>query len=238
MKNFDDVFGLAFKDYMNGKSDATIIVKLDVAEDETLPAEYFFRDANRMPLEEQKALDMCHGSILDAGAGAGSHSLELMKRGYEVLPLDISEGAVEIMKSRGLNNAICADIFEYQQKKFDTILFLMNGIGMAKNLKGLGSLLKKVKMLLNPDGQILLDSTDLIYLFRDEDGSFLINLAGKYYGEVRYRLSYNGCHQKPFQWLYVDFGTLSDIADKSGFEAEMLMEGEQFHYLAGLTHKK
>lgn len=235
MSEYYDVFGLAFRDYLNGVSDATINVKLDIAEDETLAAEYFFREAEKMPLLEQKALEMCFGSVLDAGAGAGSHSLELKKRGIDVLPLDISQGAVDIMKSRGLENALCADIFEYDEQQFDTILFLMNGIGMAKNLKGLKKLLLSVRKLLKPQGQILLDSSDLIYLFREEDGSYLINLNANYYGEVRYRLSYKGQRQKPFYWLYVDFFNLSDIAEEVGFVAEKVMDGENHHYLARLT---
>lgn len=220
---------------MGGDIQASIQVHLDVSEPDDLPVSYFFRSYDEMPLWERVALDSCRGRILDAGAGAGSHALELQSRGLEVVALDLSPGAVEIMKARGIKNAVCQDFFAYKDTNFDTILFLMNGAGMAASLEGLQRLFRRARKFLNPGGQILVESTDLIYLFEDEDGSYSIPIGAHYYGEVVYQLEYKGRKGKPFHWLFVDPDNLTDAAEKEGFLVEFLYLGEDHNYVAKLV---
>ena len=230
-----DIFGQAFRDYVNGDTGAAIKVHLDITEPEELPVSYFFRTYHAMPRWEQIALDSCVGLILDAGAGAGAHALALQERGYDVVAIDLSPGAVEIMKERGVKNALCIDFFQFAEKGFDTLLFLMNGAGMAGKLSGLEKLFNHARKLLNPGGQILLESTDLIYLFEEEDGSYLLPMRENYYGEVTYKLEYKGRKGRPFPWLFVDFDNLAEAAQKAGFTFELLFLGETHNYLARLA---
>ncbi len=232
-----DIFGLAFKDYLAGKRDGKIAVCTELAgfaELDELPVSYFFRDFRLMPEWEQLALDHCRGVVLDVGAGAGAHALEFQRRGLDVYAIDISPGAVEIMRERGVRQAFCSDIMKVSGLKFNTILFLMNGIGMAKDLDGLKALLLHAAGLLVPGGVVLLESTDIIYMFKEEDGSILIPLGEKYYGEITYRLSYNENKGEPFPWLFVDFDNLQGIAGECGFSTEILYRGENHNYLAAL----
>jgi len=171
---------------------------------------------------------------LDIGAGSGSHSLILKERGIDVTSLDIKPGFVKIMQERGLNNTIQSDILNYKHGGYDTLLMLMNGIGFTKNFKGLSAFLKQAKGLLNKGGQLIFDSSDLLYLYQNDDGSYLINLNDNYYGEVEYVVEYNGLKGEPFEWLYIDFGNLSLIAEESGFKCELLMEDDHYNYLARL----
>jgi 2-polyprenyl-3-methyl-5-hydroxy-6-metoxy-1,4-benzoquinol methylase len=190
-----------------------------------------------MPLIEQKALELSYGKILDVGCGAGSHSLFLQnQKKLNVIGLDNSAGAVRSSKERGLIETVHQSIFDYQTKTFDTILMLMNGIGICGRLEKLEVLLKKLKRILNPDGQILLDSSDLIYLFDETTAGEKIISAESYYGELEYGIKYQD-QIETFPWLYVGFDLLSHAAKSTGLAIELILEGENWDYLARLTRE-
>jgi len=227
-----DIFGLAMQDYLKGERGNIINVETNLTEEEELPVDYLFRTEAELPEWETLALSLCKGKILDVGAGAGCHSLILQQKGFDVKAIDIAPIAVECMNKQGIN----ADLQDYYEEtgKYDTILFLMNGIGLALTIDGLTKVFDHAKTLLNPSGQILLESSDIIYMFEEEDGSFLIDINGAYYGEMEYTLSYKTFIGEPFPWLYVDYQLMSDKAQESGFQVEFLYQGEDFNYLARL----
>ncbi len=232
-----DIFGLAFRDYLDGKKYEELTVKIDLFDDEKLPVSYFFRPFDEMPDWEKMVLNECHGKILDVGAGAGSHALYLQDKGLDVMAIDISPGGVECMKERGVKKAFEQDFFSLAHEKYDTIIFLMNGAGMAQKLHRLQDMLKKAASLLADDGSVFIESTDLLYMYKDEDGSAMINLAGNYYGEVMYELEYKQWKGEPFPWLFVDYENLSYIADLAALNCEMFYQGETDNYIARLWHK-
>lgn len=220
--------------YYLGDKDATIKITSNKADDEIVPIAYFFRELDEMPQIEKVALDLCRGEILDIGAGSGCHSLELDERGFSVGLLEIRKGLVDLLSDRGIKNVYSGDIFKFADKQFDTLLLLMNGIGLVQDLNGLDKFLAHSKSLLNPGGQILLDSSDLMYLYQDDDGSIKINLNDAYYGEVQYKFVYKNLSGKFFKWLYVDFSTLEAYAEKNKFNCELIYEDEHYNYLARL----
>ena len=230
-----DPMGAAIADYFaKGKSAKLRVLSSQFEEDE-IPTEQLVRTYDEMPELEQKALQLAKGKILDCGAGSGCHALALQEMGKDVEAIDISPLSVEVMKKRGVKEAYCVNLFdENYLQKFDTILMLMNGSGIIGKLENMGAFFTKMKQLLNPGGCIYMDSSDLRYLFEDEDGSFLIDLAAGYYGEIDFRMQYKQIKGEPFDWLYVDFQTLSYYANENGFKAEMVKEGEHYDYLACL----
>ncbi len=230
-----DIFGLAFADYLDGARNGIIEVHTDISEAEELPVAYFFRAYNNMPEWEKMVLDACKGPVLDVGAGAGSHSLELQSRGLDVTAIDLSAGAVKTMLDRGVSNALCQDFFTFAQGEFRSILLLMNGAGMAGSLSGLGNLLIHARKLLAADGTIYLESSDLLYLFEEEDGSALIPFGDKYYGEIQYQLVYKKTRGFPFPWLFVDSDNLEAIAHGAGLKTRILFRSENHNYMAALT---
>lgn len=230
-----DIFGSALIDFHNGNYSEDIVTYSSLGDKDTIPLPYLFRKYNAMPIIEQKALDLCRGTVLDAGCGAGSHSLYLQSKGLNVTALDNSEGAVITSKSRGVYNVIHSDIYHYSGTKFDTILLLMNGIGLAGQLNELSRLLMHLKVLLKPGGQILLDSSDIIYMFdEDEDGGYWVPDNGKYYGEVEFTLEYKRLKSDPFYWLYVDYKSLEQVAGQQNLSCELVYEGTHYDYLARL----
>lgn len=231
-----DSLGKGLQSYYNGNSQAKFSVYSDIADTERWPISIFFRKFENMPKNEQIALSDCVGRILDIGAGAGSHSLWLQERNHKVTAIDISEGAIDVMKKRGVQDVRKVDFFDFKDEKYDTLLLLMNGIGIVQTIDRLPLFFQKAKDLLNDKGFILLDSSNLIYLFLEEDGSAMINLnSDKYYGEVEYRMDYCNCHGKPFKWVFVDYDLLSQAAEENGFKCEMIYEDDHYLYLAKLT---
>ena len=230
-----DPMGTAIADfYKNGRAAKLRVLSSQFEEDE-IPVAQLFRTFDEMPPLEQEALRLANGKILDCGAGSGCHALALQDMGKDVEAIDISPRSVEVMQQRGVKHAYCINLFDDNfLTKYDTILMLMNGSGIIGKLENMGMFFAKMKQLLNPGGCIYMDSSDLRYLFEDEDGSFLIDLAGGYYGEIDFRMQYKQVKGAPFDWLYVDFQTLSYYASENGFKAELVKEGEHYDYLACL----
>ena len=233
-----DPMGAAIADYFKRhKADRLRVFSSQFDEDE-IPVEELFRTEKQMPLLERTALQMATGRILDVGAGSGCHSLALQEAGKEVHAIDISPLSVEVMKQRGVRSVSQTNLFnEHFADEYDTILMLMNGSGIIGKLENMPDFFLRMKQLLRPGGCILMDSSDLRYLFEDEDGSFLIDLAGDYYGEIDFRMQYKNIKGDRFDWLYVDFQTLSLYAAEYGFEAELIKEGKHYDYLACLRMK-
>ena len=229
-----DPFERAFFDYLNGDESATLIVHNSKGDDEVMQVSYFFRDYDEMPILEKMALEACYGHVLDIGAGSGCHSLCLREKGMDVTAIDIRPGFVDVMKKRGLKKVIHGDVQLLKKGRYDTLLMLMNGIGFTRNFEGLSAFLGDARSLLNPGGQIILDSSDLLYLYQEEDGTIMIDLNENYYGEVEYQVEYQGVKGVPFKWLFVDFENLAFLADQAGFKSELLHEDEHFNYLARL----
>lgn len=263
-----DPMGAAILDYqIKGKAGKLCVLSSMFEEDE-MPVKHLFRSFKEMPKLEQKALQLAQGNVLDVGAGAGCHALALQTRMQEatsddkknkqqitgVKAIDISPLSCEAMKKRGVKDVECINLFDTHltnekatdhENGFDSILLLMNGTGIAGKIANLPALFQRLKALLNTDGQILIDSSDLKYIYENEDGSLDINLNGAYYGEVDYQMVYDGIKDKhtknspvkgdPFDWLYVDFHLLKSIAETCGLHCELVMVGEHYDYLARIT---
>ena len=228
-----DPIGAAILDYAATKKPNDIIVGSDICEDDIIPIEVLFRKYDEMPELEQVAIEKSKGKVLDVGAGTGVHSLELQDRGIEVFPIDVSEGAVTYMKKAGLNPRKI-DFFDLKNEKYDTILMMMNGIGIAGKLSNLEHTLQHAKSLLNDGGKILCDSSDIKYLYEDEDGSLWVDLNSEYYGNFRFQMKYKQEKGPWFDWLYVDFENLFTAANNVGLKAKRIFEGDD-HYLAEIT---
>ena len=229
-----DLFGQALLDFQKGAFTEDIMTSTNISDDDTLPISYLFRNFKEMPKLEQKALKLAKGHVLDVGCGAGSHSLYLQEKGFQLKSIDISEGAIEVCKLRGVKNAEVKNILD-ETETYDTILLLMNGTGIFQELSQLSKYLKHLKSLLHLNGQILIDSSDIKYMYEDEDGGFWIDAHANYYGELDYYLSYKGNKQTPIKWWYLDFETLQLACETVGLQCELILEGDHFDYLAKLS---
>lgn len=232
MSSKNDPFGQAILDFAQSGKSKEIVVASDLCEDDVIDSAYLFRTWKELPQIEKMAINRCEGTVLDIGAGAGSHAKILKEKGFEVAALEPSPGAVVHMQSVGILT-IQDTIQNYNEQTYDTLLLLMNGLGLAGKLENLESFLVHLKTVLNPGGRIICDSTDIIYLYEDEDGSLWVDLNAEYYGNFKFQMTYNDHQTEWFDWLYIDFERLKNTAEKIGFSIELLFEKDN-HYLVEL----
>ncbi|HWV71072.1 MAG TPA: class I SAM-dependent methyltransferase [Pseudosphingobacterium sp.] len=225
-----DIFGEALQDYFEKRIQSPLILHNNYGEDEDMPLDIFFRDPEDFPELEFIALALCDGKVLDVGAGAGSHSLYLQEKGFDVTALELSPQACNIMKNRGVKKVLNCNIFDYTGEKYDTLLFLMNGIGLAENIEGLEKLLNQCKKIIKKGGQLIFDSSNIAYLY--EEG---LSLPSHYYGEVIFQYEYKSEQGAQFGWLYIDQKTLTKIAQQDGWVVQILYEDENDQYLVRLS---
>lgn len=232
----EDPMGAAIRDYFRQGKSAQLKVLSSLFDDDEMPVAHLFRSYHEMPPLEQRALNEARGKVLDVGAGAGCHALALQERGLDVTAVDISPLSCETMKERGVANVECVNIFNQRfQERFDTLLLLMNGTGIAGKLSRLPQLLSRLKQLMNPGAQILIDSSDLRYVYEDEDGVLDVGLDGAYYGEVDYQMTYQNIKGKRFDWLYADSVVLAECCRQCGLKCEILAQGNHYDYLARIV---
>lgn len=234
-----DPMGAAIADFYKNGVAGRLRVFSSLFDEDEIPVEHLFREEDGMGSLELKALELSKGRILDVGAGAGCHALALQDRGLGVTAIDVSPLSVEVMTKSGVEDARLVNFYDEValSEKFDTILMLMNGSGIIGKVANVLQFFARIDQLLAESGQVLMDSSDLIYLFEDEDGGVDIDLAGDYYGEVDFMMQYKNIKGETFDWLYIDFATLAFHAAENGFEAELVMQGEHYDYLARLTRK-
>lgn len=231
-----DPMGSAISDYYKNGRAAHLRVLSSMFEEDEMPIAHLFRSEQEMPQLEKRALTLVRGRVLDVGAGAGCHALALQEHGFEVKAIDVSSLSCDVMKARGIEDVECVNLFDTQlQSKFDTILLLMNGTGIAGKLSRLPLLLNRLKELMAEGAQILIDSSDLKYIYENEDGSMDIDLGGNYYGEVDYQMVYKNVKGDSFDWLYVDPTLLTASCKQCGLKCEIIEEGGHYDYLARIT---
>ncbi len=229
--------GLALKAYFEGNREARLTVRRDDGVEYALPVGHFFRAPAEFTPLENAALERCRGRVLDIGAGSGLHTLALQERGLSVTALEISPEAVAVMTARSVRDARCADIFQFQERPFDTLLMLGHGVGIAGTLAGLDRFLDRARRLLAPGGRLLLDSTDVRHT---DDPRHLAyheanRKAGRYVGEIRIQLEFAGQSGPYCGWLHVDPETLAERAARAGWSCEVVVDEPAWGYLACLA---
>ncbi|GGG44566.1 class I SAM-dependent methyltransferase [Epilithonimonas arachidiradicis] len=224
-----DLPGLAIKNFYDKTKRAKLYVHDNFGPKVEMPVSHYFRNEKQLPVLEKKAMDICQGKILDVGAGAGSHPLILQRKSLDVTALEISPAACETMQKRGVKKVVCDDIFTYERETFDTLLLLMNGIGLCGNLDGFRKLVRKAKSLLNRGGILIFDSSDIAYMYEEEELP-----TDRYYGEVSCRYEYQKQLTDWFSWLYLDKNTMVKLASEEGWTSEIILEDDNDQYLAKL----
>lgn len=223
--NSQDVFGKALTAYTKGATDAQIIVRAQDFEDDYIPVSYLYRDYSTMPVLERTALNRCQGAVLDIGCCAGSHSLYLQDvRKLPVTAIDISPGATAVCQTRGVCDVSTIDFYDLPASSYDTLLLLMNGTGFLRSLKKASSFFDKARTLLVPGGTILMDGSDIRHVFTNDNGELWKDLDKNYFGEMKYQICYGQTCSATFDWLYLDYPKLSQLAHENRFKAKCIQE--------------
>ena len=241
-----DVLGQAIMDYHRGAFEGRLYVHNKYGPKEEMPVTVYFRTIEEMPELEWVALQECRGRILDIGAGAGSHALALQQMGQDVTALEISPLSAGVMRERGVKQILQQDFFRLGPQgpatdglvagdggvpgdagTYDTLLLMMNGIGLAGTLAGLRLFFRHARSLLRPGGQLLFDSSDIAYLYKGKAPT-----TGDYYGEIFYQYGYRRQRSDWFKWLFIDRVTLGAIATEEGWTTDIICEDDKDQFLA------
>ncbi|MCT4666077.1 MAG: class I SAM-dependent methyltransferase [Flavobacteriales bacterium] len=226
----NDPMGLAILEYAQSDVPTQVRVLSPEFDEDEIPLTYLFRTYADFPPNEKNALNIAKGKILDIGAGAGIHSRFLKNQGKEIRAIDISPYSVEYLLSQNIS-AELVSIFDYQpQESFDTILLLMNGLGIAEKREKLPEFLQKLKSLLSQNGQILIESCSLSYLFDNPEE------AQSHSGEILYQMKYKNIEGLYFYWLYLSFEDLEKEVVKENLKIEKIFQQKNGQYLAKITH--
>lgn len=234
------ILGRALLDHDAGDRGADLLVTQEDGEGWPLRVADFFRRADQLPAAEAAALELCRGRVLDLGAGAGCHALALQEQGLEVWAVDVSPGAVAVMRRRGVRRSLVADVFAPALRgPWDTLLLLMNGIGLVGDLAGLDRFLDRAATLLADGGQILFDSCDLRRIGNAGEQRRIARRRrqGRYRGETLQQISYPGHGCAVLAWLYVDAETLRRHAGRRGWESQVVFEDGAGSYAARLVRR-
>lgn len=232
-----DPMGTAILEFQETHKASSLRVLSSMFDEDKIDVPYLFRSVEQMPLIERTALEMARGHVLDVGAGAGCHTLALQDK-LDVTAIDISPLSLRVMQERGVRDARCINLFDFRlEGQYDTILLLMNGTGVIGDMMNMSYFFSRMRTLLAHGGQILIDSSDLKYLYENSDGTYDIDPEDGYYGQVDYQMVYKGVKGDSFEWLYVDFNTLRLVAAANGFKCEKIIDGHHYDYLARITLK-
>ncbi len=201
-----DILGNALLDYLEGNKNAELTLfnhmkfnnDYTITGKERIPVSSFYKEEDDLLEVEKHVLNQCYGKVLDIGAAAGSHSLILMEKGIDIYSLDISPGAVEVMKRRGLKNVHCDDINKFKSTAFDTLVFFGNNHGLFGSIKKLDEFFLNCK-LLKSNSQILIASPYVKIPINNYDTEYYPQ-----YMEYNMRLEYKGESTKDFKWFMVE----------------------------------
>ena len=228
-RSMKDIFGQALLDFYHDSFKPPLLLHNEYGSPEVIPIERYFIDYDEYSDLELFAMQHFQGKTLDVGAATGRHTLHLQDLGFDVSAMDLSNNCSILMEKLGVEKIIIDDIYKYKDNKYDTISMLMNGIGLAGNIENLKKLLSHLKNILNPSGQILADSSDISYLYEGEKLP-----EDKYFGELNFQYEYKGELDDPFDWLYIDPSTLTDVAKSAGWNCQIIFEDDTQAFLARL----
>jgi SAM-dependent methyltransferase len=203
-----------------------------------MAAATFFAEHADWPEAERRAFELVRGRVLDVGAGAGRHSLEAARRGLDVVAIDISPGAVEVCRRRGVGDARLLSLSDIDAGlgRFGTVLLLCGNFGLAGNREETKALLRRLHEVTPEDGRIVLDTVDP-YVGADEDDLAYLErnrAEGRMPGQVRIRIRYEERVTPWFDLLLVSRPELEQLAAETGWRVAWAEDAEPPDYYAVL----
>jgi SAM-dependent methyltransferase len=236
MKKYQDAYGQAMYDYLQGRGGAEIIERDDGYFNASGGPAYYMSEHKNWPLRQRKALRYARGRVIDIGCGAGRHCLYLQEKGLDVLGIDNSPLAIKVCKLRGLRKAKVMSITQVSPKlgRFDTILMLGNNFGLFANLKRAKRLLKKFYKIAMPKARIIAESWDP---YKTDDPIHiryhkLNKTRGRMAGQVRIRIRHRKSVTPWFDYLLVSKDEMRQILGGTGWEVKHCIDAQAGRYIA------
>jgi SAM-dependent methyltransferase len=223
----------AFGDMLRAGTDAEIVER-DDAFIATSKLNYF-APVRRWGAVERRGLRFVRGRVLDVGVGAGRVALELQARGRDVVAIDVSPGAVEVARTRGVRDVrrLALEDVDATLGRFDTVVMYGNNFGLFGSRAKARRLLRRLRPLA---GRIVASSNDP---YATKDPAHLAyqernRARGRMSGQLRLRHRYRDLVGPWFEYLIVSPSEMAVILDGTGWQIRRLVQDEGSLYVAVL----
>jgi len=236
-----DAFGQALREYHDG-GEAYEIVERDDGYVDANPVEMYFRPYGEWNAGERKAIERAEGRVLDVGCGAGRHALYLQERGYDVVGLDLSPGALNVAEERGLEETArmaVTDLADYDGEPFDTVLMFGNNFGLVGTRERAPEVLSALSAATTDGAVIFAESMDpyatddpghLEYHERNEE-------RGRMAGAIRMRVRYKHAATDWYDYLLVSREEMESVVEGTGWRVREFVEGDAGPGYVGVLEK-
>ena len=238
MADEEDAFGRVLLDFLSGRAGDSFLDRDDGHTGPSMGPEWFFAELEEWPEAERIVFDFVRGRVLDVGAGAGRHSLEAQRRGLEVVAIDVSPGAVEVCRRRGVEDVRLLPLAEADERLgvFDTVLMMCGNFGLVGDAEAAAAGLRRLHAMTTAGGRIVLDSVDP---YVDSDAADIAYQArnraqGRMPGVVTIRIRYGKRATPWFDLLLVSPAELEQLVEGVGWRLVQVFEGEPPDYYAVL----
>jgi SAM-dependent methyltransferase len=200
------------------------------------PADHYLDEPGAWQPHDHRALRLVRGAVLDIGAGAGRTAIELQRRGTAVTGLDISPGAIEVARKRGLRDTVLntVDAYAGSSARYDTFLLLGNNLGLLESRQRAPVFLAALAALARPGARIIAQGTDpygtrdpvhVSYHQRNRD-------RGRLGGQLRLRLRYRLLATDWFDYLVCSPAELETLLAGSRWRLDSIDDADRPYYLA------
>lgn len=234
----EDAFGLLLTHYLEGKPCHEIIERDDGFIDVTGGPATYFSPFDAWPARQQQAMNFVRGRVLDVGVGAGRFALHLQEQGHEVVGIDVSPGALDVCRRRGVQDVRLLPFHRVDASlgRFDTILMMGNNFGLFANPRRARWLLRSLKKLTADDACIIGETNDPYTTDKPEHLAYheRNRRRGRMAGELRLRVRYRERIGPWFDYLMVSQAELGDLVQGTGWAVGQLLTDEGSQYVAVL----
>lgn len=241
MKPAQDAYGRLMLDHLEGRPAVEIVERDDGMIMVNRGPMMYFEPIRRWPQPESAAMRLVRGKVLDVGCGAGRVALHLQKRGFDVVGIDVSPGAIRVAKARGLRKArvLALDDVDQLPRSFDTVLMFGNNFGLFESRRGAIRRLRQLSRITTPAAKILASSrdpyktTDPIHLAYHRKN----RAHGRLGGQLRLRVRHRQSATPWFDYLLVSPAEMEQLAAEGGWRLTRTI-GDGDEYYVGVLEKR
>lgn len=238
MNRSQDAFGQLLLSCLQGKETLEIIER----DDGFIEAGYgdrYFTSYEDWPSHHVTAMRYVSGRVLDVGCGAGSHSIYCQEQGYRVMGIDVSPGAIQVSRHRGLRHGRVMSVTQVSASLgvFDTILMLGGNFGTLGNLERASRLLKRFHRMTTPTARIIAESRDPYLTTESVHRAYHKGnrSRGRMSGQVRIRVRFKNLKTPWFDYLFVSKEEMVQIVDGTGWHVEEFLDSGRAGYIGVLS---
>jgi SAM-dependent methyltransferase len=239
VKTHQDAFGEMLLRGLSGEDVAEIVERDDgFIAVSSFGAKGYFAQRRAWPGVERRGMRYVRGRALDIGCGGGRVCLEAQAKGIEIVGVDVSPGAVEVCRRRGVRDVRLLGIDDVDEAlgRFDTIVMFGNNFGLLGRPAKAKRLLRRFLGLTSERGRIVAtsrhvydtaDPTHVAYLRRNRE-------RGRLSGELRLRVRFRDLVGPWFDYLIVSKEEMTELVDGTGWSASRFLEDDGPLYCAVL----